>query len=274
MQPGCSNFARPLQLFMLKLLSTDFDGTLVNHDLQPAIVPELFAVLQHLRQQGVHWAVNTGRTLAHLEDGLRREFGFPLEPDYAIVEERDIYRRTESGGWEPMGEWNGRAERDHAELFRLAAPILAEILAFLELLPGAQPIYDRGRFIGAVLATLDDTEKLCTFLDKFRARLPLFAYQRNTIYVRFCHQDYSKGTALGELARLLNLAPEHIMATGDHHNDLSMLDGRFAALITCPGNSCDEVKFAVKAAGGYLATGHAGAGFVEAMQHFGMWKRE
>jgi len=258
---------------MIRLLSTDFDGTLVNHDTKPAVIPELFLALQDLRKQGVHWAVNTGLSLAHLEDGLRREFRFPIEPDFAIVEERDIYRRTRSGGWEPLGGWNRQAETDHAEMFQLAGPLLAEVLLYLELFDGAQAIYDRGRFVGAVTRTTQDMDKLCVFLGQLRDRLPLFNFQRNTIYVRFCHKDYSKGSALGEVGRHLGVEPVHTMATGDHHNDLPMLDGRFAAVVCCPGNSCDEVKFAVKAAGGYLASGHASAGIVEAMHHYGIWSK-
>jgi hydroxymethylpyrimidine pyrophosphatase-like HAD family hydrolase len=258
---------------MIRLLSTDFDGTLVNHDAKPAIVPELFLALQDLRKQGVHWAVNTGRSLQHLEDGMRREFRFPIEPDFAIVEERDIYRRTRSGGWDPLGTWNHQAETDHVEMFRLAAPLLAEVLLFLERITGAEAIYDRGRFVGAVTRNNADMDRLCAFLQKLRARLPLFNFQRNTIYVRFCHNDYSKGSALGEVGRHLGVESQHIMATGDHHNDLPMLDGKFASVVCCPGNSCDEVKFAVKAAGGYLATGHASAGIIEAMHHFGIWRQ-
>jgi hydroxymethylpyrimidine pyrophosphatase-like HAD family hydrolase len=259
---------------MIRLLSTDFDGTLVNHDAKPAVHPDLFLALQHLREQGIHWAVNTGRTLTHLEDGLRREFRFPIEPDFAIVEERDIYRRTRKGGWEPLGDWNLRAERDHGEMFRLAAPLLAEVLLYLERLDGAQAIYDRGRFVGVVTKTNADMDKLVVFLAKLRERLPLFNYQRNTIYVRFCHHEYSKGSALGEVARHLGIETQHILATGDHHNDLPMLDGKFAGVVCCPGNSVDEVKFLVKSAGGYLATGHASAGILEAMHHYGIWRRQ
>jgi hypothetical protein len=256
---------------MLQLLSTDFDGTLVNHDVKPAVVPDLFRALRELKESGMKWLVNTGRSLWHLDDGLKREFKFPIEPDFAIVEERDIYSRTRDGGWAPLDDWNGRAYRDHTELFHLATPLLAEILAFMEVLEGSEAVYDRGRFVGAVTRTVFDMDRLCIFLDKLGARLPLFSYQRNSIYVRFCHNAYSKGTALGELARQLGVERDHIMATGDHHNDLAMLDGRFAALVACPGNSCEEVKTAVRTAGGFLANGHASEGVVEAMRHFKVW---
>lgn len=256
----------------IRLLSTDFDGTLVNHEVKPPIVPELFRALQELRAAGVQWAVNTGRTLAHIEDGLRREFRFPVEPDFVIVEERDIYRRTRKGGWEPLGDWNVRSAAHLNDLFRLAGPLLAEVLAFLEHVPGASPIYDQGRFIGAVTCTIEEMDQICVFLGKLRERLPLFNFQRNTIYVRFCHQDYSKGTALAEINRHLGFAAEEVFAVGDHHNDLPMLDRRFAHYVACPGNSCEEVKLAVRTAGGYLAEGAASAGVVEALRHFGIWK--
>ena len=48
---------------MIKLLSTDFDGTLVDHDATPPVSPTLFEALSELRRRGVLWAVNTGREL-------------------------------------------------------------------------------------------------------------------------------------------------------------------------------------------------------------------
>ena len=56
---------------MIKLLSTDFDGTLVDHFTVPPVSPELFDLFRELRSRGVMWSVNTGRELHHIEDGLR-----------------------------------------------------------------------------------------------------------------------------------------------------------------------------------------------------------
>ncbi len=255
---------------MIKLLSTDFDGTLVCHHSQPGVTPALFTMLRDLRSVGIQWAINTGRALWHAEAGLK-EYRFPIEPEFLLVEERDIYRRTRKGGWEPLGDWNTHAARDTDELFSLATPLLAEVLRFQECIDGAEAIYDRGHFIGSVTKTAADMDKLCAFLDKIRERLPLFNYQRNTIYVRFCHHAYSKGTALAELARHLEIGPEAIFAAGDHFNDLPMLDGIHAKHVACPINSCDEVKKLVRAAGGYIARGNASEGIVEALKHFGAW---
>ena len=67
------------------------------------------------------------------------------------------------------------------------------------------------------------------------------------------------------------LTPDEIFATGDHFNDLPMLDGLHAKHVACPGNSCDEVKKLVRTAGGYIARGTASEGVVEALRHFGAW---
>jgi hydroxymethylpyrimidine pyrophosphatase-like HAD family hydrolase len=88
------------------------------------------------------------------------------------------------------------------------------------------------------------------------------------VYLRFCHTDYHKGAALAELTRLVDVPRENIFAAGDHHNDLSMLDGRFAAMPAAPANAIPEVKSAVRAAGGYVAAKSYGAGVHEALLHF------
>jgi hypothetical protein len=47
-----------------------------------------------------------------------------------------------------------------------------------------------------------------------------------------------------------------------------MLDGRFAAMPSCPANAIPEVQNAVRNAGGYVAQKHHGAGVHEALLHF------
>ena len=111
-------------------------------------------------------------------------------------------------------------------------------------------------------------EHIARFIEQARAAHPKFDYQRNGIYLRFCHADYHKGAALAELARLIEVPRDNIFAAGDHHNDISMLDGKVAAMPSCPANAIDEVKDAVRNAGGYVAKNEHGAGVYEALRHF------
>ena len=98
--------------------------------------------------------------------------------------------------------------------------------------------------IGLATESDEQMDRVCEFLERERRRVPGFHFRRNTIYVRFCHEDYSKGTALAELARLIGLGRDEIFAAGDHYNDLPMLDGRHARWVACPANAVIAVKTA------------------------------
>jgi len=256
---------------MIKLLSTDFDGTIVNHAASPPVAPEFFEMLAGLQAQGVQWAVNTGRVLWHIEEGLK-ELQFPVQPDYVLTSEREVFHRAADGCWQDFGDWNARCAAAHNELFFQAENLLADIERYLASHTRAHPIYEGERLIGMAGETDEEIDAVCGFLEKECARVPGFRFMRNTIYVRFCHEAYSKGTALGELGRLTGIPRDEIFAAGDHYNDLPMLDGRHARWVACPGNAMEAVKRTVGGAGGYVAQGACSEGIVEAMRFFGAWE--
>jgi hydroxymethylpyrimidine pyrophosphatase-like HAD family hydrolase len=203
-----------------------------------------------------------------LESGLL-DFAFPVHPDFILTSERDVFRPTENGRrWEPYGDWNQRVARDHEELFASASSVLTEVLDFVTRKTQARVIYDRHHVEGLIARDEAEMERIVSFIDEARAPHPKFYYQRNTIYLRFCHADYHKGAALAELARLIEIPREETFAAGDHHNDLSMLDGRYAQFPACPANAIPEVKQTVRNAGGYVAEGIAGVGVREALLYF------
>lgn len=252
---------------MIRLLSTDFDGTLVDHFATPPVAPALFEWFARLRRCGVLWALNTGRDLAFALDGLR-EFHFPLEPDYILTNEREIFHRAPTGEWRDYGDWNRRCVAAHDRLFQTEAPLLEEMLRYLRDETEAETIYENGRAVG--FAAKDDAEmdRAVAHLHAVRKPGSLFHYQRNTIYLRFCHASYSKGTALAELCRLVRVTPAETFTAGDHHNDISMLDGRHARWSCAPGNAVEPVKAAVRKAGGYVAGARCSDGVLEALHYF------
>lgn len=252
---------------MIRLLSTDFDGTLVDHEGQPPVSPALFDAIKGLQARGGLWAVNTGRELHHIVEGLE-QFDFTVEPDYVLTAEREVFHRSPNGEWQDFGDWNQRCTAAHDELFNVSGPLLADIERFIKTIPGANAIAMGGRLVGLVTATNEEMDRVCVFLERERKQVPGFQFMRNTVYVRFCHEDYSKGSALGELARLLGLKTDEIFAAGDHFNDIPMLDGRYAKWVACPGNAVPAVRTTVTAAGGYIARGACSHGVVEALRHF------
>jgi HAD superfamily hydrolase (TIGR01484 family) len=252
----------------VRLLSIDFDGTLVSRVSEPVLDDRCMELLRGLQNDGVLFAINTGRSVDLLESGLT-DFSFPTRPDFILTNERDVFRPGENGEkWEAFGDWNERCAREHAELFNSAQSVLAEVVDFVNQKTKARLIYHSEGLEGLIAADDEEMNRITKFIERARAKQPKFNYQRNTVYLRFCHADYHKGAALAELARLTDIPRKNIFAAGDHHNDISMLDGKVAAMPACPANAIDEVKDAVRNAGGYVAKNEHGAGVYEALRHF------
>jgi HAD superfamily hydrolase (TIGR01484 family) len=252
----------------IKLLSIDFDGTLVSHVSEPVLDRQCLELIRDLQRASAVWAINTGRSVDLLESGLA-DFEFPIRPDFILTTEREVFRPGTNGEkWEPFGDWNERCARDHAELFSSTQSILAEVVDFVTQKTKAQLIYHFEGLEGLRAESDQEMDRIVQFIERAREKEPKFNYQRNTVYLRFCHADYHKGAALAELARLIAVPRENIFAAGDHHNDISMLDGSVAAMSSCPANAIDEVKDAVLRAGGYVAHREHGAGVREAIEHF------
>ena len=252
----------------IQLLSIDFDGTLVSRVSEPVLDKQCMELIRELQEAGTMWAINTGRSPSLLESGLA-DFAFPIRPDFILTTERDVFRPGQNGDkWEAFGDWNERCAHDHTELFSSAQSVLAEVIDFVTQKTKARLIYDSERLEGLVAENDEEMKRITEFIEQAGARHPKLHYQRNTVYLRFCHADYHKGAALAELARLIEVPRENIFAAGDHHNDISMLNGKVAVMTSCPANAIDEVKAAVRAAGGYVARKQHGAGVHEALLHF------
>jgi len=252
----------------MRLLSTDFDGTIVSRVSEPILDASCMDLIGDLQAACAIWAINTGRSVDLLESGLT-DFSFPFRPDFILTSERDVFRPGSNGTkWEAFGDWNERCARDHAELFTSASSVLAEVVDFVNQKTKARIIYEPEGPAGLIAASEEEMDRVTEFIEQARRKQPKFNYQRNTLYLRFCHADYHKGAALAELARLLQIPRENIFAAGDHHNDISMLDGEVAAMPACPANAISEVKEAVRAAGGYVAGREHGAGVYDAITYF------
>src|SRR4029450_771159 len=237
----------------IHLISTDFDGTLVAHENDPVLDPSCIELIGELQRAGALWTINTGRSVELLESGLL-DFEFPIRPDFILTSERDVFRPSRNGGkWEPFGDWNDRCAQAHAELFNSAQSVFAEIIDFVNQKTTARVIYLGAFAEGVVASSEEEMDRITEFIEHLRKRQPEFNYQRNTIYLRFCHADYHKGAALAELSRLIKVPREEIFAAAQPPTPLPWRRGRFPALPPCPANAIDHVKDAVRLAGGYVA---------------------
>ena len=75
----------------IRLLSIDFDGTLVSRVSEPVLDSQCMELIRELQDAGAIWAINTGRSVDLLEKGLA-EFALPIRPDFILTTERDVFR--------------------------------------------------------------------------------------------------------------------------------------------------------------------------------------
>lgn len=250
----------------IRLISTDFDGTLHADHETPPIPADLQELIGRMQSQGARWVINTGRDLSSLMEALGRA-RVSIKPDYVVAVEREIYRHCEMK-YEPDAVWNDTCHRRHAELFARVRPDLERLTKWVNA-RGCATVYEDSYSPFCLIAeTLAEADAVHEFLLEYCQSIEGLTVVRNDVYARFSHVDYNKGRALAELARQLGIGRESILAAGDHFNDLSMLDGRFAACVVAPDNAIAEVKELVRKVGGYVSHQPWGHGVARGLEHY------
>ena len=248
----------------LKLICTDFDGTLHSDFTEPPVPEALQRKLKELQADGTQWVINTGRTLEDLQHGLDLA-DLSVHPDYVVVVEREIHR-WDGSKFQPHSEWNERCAATQAALFAQITDRLPEIFNWVNLHFTASVYEDEWSPFCLIAHNNADADEIQQFVEKQISNEPLLTFVRNDVYARLSHIEYTKGTALNEVARLLNIPCEGILAAGDHWNDISMLQPNCAQWIVAPANAITKVAQHVKSIDGFLANSDSGQGVLEGLE--------
>jgi len=250
------------------ILSFDFDGTLHDPAADPPVPPAFFDLIRALRQShSVVWGINTGRSMPQMVEGFI-ESRFPFLPDYVVAREREIFFPNAFGRWLPHEKWNKACEKEIQRLFKSVKKLLASIREEVAGNTGARWIEMDGEPAGIISQSDEEMEWIVNRVQILAASEPRLGWQRNSIYLRFGHRNYQKGSSLSEIARIHSLGPAACFAIGDSHNDFEMLDPEHAGMAACPGNAVDAIKAKIATYGGYQASAcHADAA-IEALRHF------
>src|SRR5271168_4384668 len=115
---------------MIKLISTDFDGTLFAEFEDPPVPLALQNLIARLQGQGAKWVINTGRDLSSLMESLGRSH-LLVKPDFLVLVEREIYSHVHSQYIEDAA-WNRDCDQAHAELFRRVREDVPRLRAWVE----------------------------------------------------------------------------------------------------------------------------------------------
>lgn len=250
---------------MIRLLSTDFDGTLADFPATGKCVPELASELSAVVGSGGLWVVNTGRSLETALEGLET-LAAPVVPHYLLTNERHVHKPDGEGGWVDFGDWNTLCQEHHDVLFAQCGEFFEGVESLVASREGLLMQRNAsGVPEGLIARSEDQLDEVTRELYGQPGRPEDFHHQRSSIYLRFCHRAYDKGSTLAELARMLDMPTSLILTVGDHQNDIPMLFGDVAGMVACPANAHPDVKQTVLRAGGHVSSLETGRGTAEAI---------
>jgi hydroxymethylpyrimidine pyrophosphatase-like HAD family hydrolase len=250
----------------IRLVSTDFDGTLFAEFENPPVPAELQELLRGLQAGGAKWIINTGRDMSSLMEALGRS-GIEIEPDYLVLVEREIHYHHDSQ-YESLEEWNLGCSRAHQELFARVQADLPRLVEWINKRFHARIYEDPYSPLCLIAGNNGDMDVVHQFLEDYARTVPKLTVVRNDVYARFSHAAYNKGTAMAELSRRLGLSTDQVFAAGDHLNDLPMLSRQYARFLAAPANAVEQVKASVSRQGGYISAQGHGCGVAEALKHY------
>ncbi len=250
----------------IKLISTDFDGTLHAEHEDPPVPHDLQELIASLQVRGAKWVINTGRDLGSLMEALGRAH-LRIKPDYVVVVEREIYCHQETRFVDHV-EWNNQCRAMHAELFARVSRDVPRLAAWVDKRRRATVYADSYSPFCIIADTNDEMDAIQKMMEDYTAEVPGLTVVRNDVYSRFSHEAFNKGTALAELGRMLGVTAEETFAAGDHYNDIPMLAGRYAKCIVCPDNAIEPIKALVRQHKGYVSHQPWGHGVARGLEHY------
>jgi hydroxymethylpyrimidine pyrophosphatase-like HAD family hydrolase len=249
----------------LKLISTDFDGTLFAEFENPPIPQKVEQLIGGLQARGAKWVINTGRDMSSLMEALARA-RIGIRPDYLVLVEREIHVR-EGTRYTGLDEWNSRCALEHAGLFARVRQDLPRLVEWVNSRFDATVYEDAYSPFCLIAGNNGDADVIHDYLSDYCRGVPHLTVVRNDVYARFSHAAYNKGTALAELARRLGITAAEVFAAGDHLNDLPMLSLACARWLVAPTNAVEAVKAAVRRQRGFVSDLSHGDGVAQGLEH-------
>ena len=250
----------------IKLISTDFDGTLHAEHEDPPVPNDLQDLIGSLQARGAKWVINTGRDLGSLMESLGRA-RLRIKPDFVVVVEREIYCHEETR-FKDLTEWNQRCRDTHLELFARVARDVPRLAEWVDERARATVYADSYSPFCIIAESNAEMDAIQAMMEAYCVEVAGLTVVRNDVYSRFSHVDFNKGTAMAEVGRRLGVSPEETLVAGDHFNDVPMLSGVYAKCIVCPDNAIPAIKELVRAQHGYVSHQPWGHGVARGLEHY------
>lgn len=247
----------------IKLISTDFDGTIFAEFENPPIPLKLQELIGNLQSRGVKWVINTGRDMSSLMVALARA-QISIQPDFLVLVEREI-QIHDGVRYTGLEEWNSACTQAHEELFAQVRLDVPRITEWINARFHATVYSDPYSPFCLIAGNNGDADTINAYLEAYCQTIPNLVSVRNDVYIRFSHAAFNKGTALEKLSRRLGITPAEVFAAGDHLNDLPMLSKRYAHWLAAPQNAIAPVKALIQSQQGYVSDLPQGNGIADAL---------
>jgi len=274
----------------IRLLALDIDGTLTDPNFQ--VPARNIAALRTAHQAGIEIILATGRRHDYALP-IAQELGFPIwliSSNGALIRSSDsetfftdrLPARTAAGLIQYMDEFRGHAvltfdrpdnvPGNDSLVLESADELNNTVSRWLELnrpyIKFVSPLEDaltedplQAMYCGrvALMERLQKHLHQAGFLDKITLMRTQYDH-RDLCILDILNRDCSKGHALKRWAKERGVRREQIMAIGDNHNDLEMLE--FAGVAVVMGNASNELK-----QNGWIVTGSNGeSGVAQAVE--------
>ena len=246
-----------------KLIVSDLDGTLLNDKMQ--LTEENQAAIKKFKEMGIEFVASSGRTLHEIPISIR--------------ENPDIRYITYSNGTAIYDKQSGKdivSNRISQKTANEVFDIIDEYDVFFSLHANGYSNIDKSRTSDGDFAyyqindyyktllmrsvMLEKPEKMARETDGLEAVVLFFHSDKELLEcqnrlkkikgitvtssighnIELCSDRAGKGKALCELAKILNIPKEKIIAAGDNMNDTSMFSA--AGLSLCTGNGNENAK--------------------------------
>ena len=262
----------------IRLLALDIDGTLTDPNFQ--VPSRNIAALRAAHEAGIEIILATGRRHDYALP-IARELGFPIwliSSNGALIRSSNnetfftdrLPAKTARELIQYMDEFRGHAvltfdrpanvPGNDSLVLESADELNNTVSRWLQLnrpyIKFVSPLEDaltedplQAMYCGRVLVMEKLQQKLieAPFLDKITVMRTQYDH-RNLCILDILNRDCSKGHALRRWAVERGISREQVMAIGDNHNDLEMLE--FAGVAVVMGNASNELK-----QNGWMVTG-------------------
>jgi len=254
----------------IRLLALDIDGTLTDPNFQ--VPARNIAALRAAHEAGIEIILATGRRHDYALP-IAKELGFPIwliSSNGALIRSSDsetfftdrLPARTARELIQYMDEFRGHAvltfdrpanvPGNNSLVLESADELNRTVSRWLQLnrpyIKFVSPLEDaltedplQAMYCGRVAAmeVLQKRLSQAHFLDKITVMRTQYDH-RDLCILDILNRDCSKGHALRRWAEERGLRPEQVMAIGDNHNDLEMLE--YAGVAVVMGNASNELK--------------------------------